>query len=502
MGPGNSIGEYCENSVKKIKEAVPLASAVEKNVAYYGINVATSYICDGFLRKASNIAAGGHKVLDWLTGEGGVGANADALKKVGSASLYLWALNAYSVKNPHALSLPSGPNPPPAVFFFDGEFFDFTVDATQALVGEVTYDASGTPIVRDLSGVRTRLRIYDLSTRKREASPGVISTNFLRGHVELAEFTGGDWTVVKEADIEYLYLPHLFVGKSVSEWLSLKLAVVDRAAASGELTISTGGSTSGRSARDANSKADYAVGDILLIGDGPEAELNQVASVDSATLGLMLPLADDHPVGTAVTLFAEGLAATPPPPLIVANLGGAVDLGWSPHASTLVASYDIQIATDAGMANRLLDEAGVTTTRAPISPDAFTEGQTYYWRVRSVNRLGTSEWTDVFPFTPTSAVVTPNEDASERLPAELALSVYPNPASGTARLAVEAPTSGHQRVVLYDALGRQVAVLVDEERPAGRHELAIQVSGLPAGVYVLRAEAGGEAAVQRFTVVQ
>jgi hypothetical protein len=37
---------------------------------------------------------------------------------------------------------------------------------------------------------------------------------------------------------------------------------------------------------------------------------------------------------------------------------------------------------------------------------------------------------------------------------------------------------------------------------AGRHETALDVSGLPSGMYLLRLEAGGEAVTRKLTVVR
>ena len=509
-GNGNSIAEFCEDAVKQGKQLLPDASSVQRNAEYFAINVGSAWVCDGFLGAARDVAIRGKKVLDWLVGEGSVGGTAasvgDALKKLGSTNLYLGGLKAYRVKNPYALSLASGPNPPPAVVFFDGDFFDFTVEALAKLVGEVTYDASGVPQARDLDGVRTRLRITDLSTRRSGASPGVISTNYLQGRAVLEEFQGGAWTVVHSADISYLYLPHLFVGPGRTEWLAEKLGLTGQDASAGDLSL-TAGPPPARPAGDASASAaaDYAVGDILLIGrDAATAELNQVATVTGTTLGLVLPLASAHPAGARVSLFAAGTAGPPPPPLLVANTNSAADveLGWTPHPATLAASFDIQIATDEALTALVLDSTGTTVTSAPISPDAFTEGETYYWRVRARNRLGVGEWTGVFPFTAGERVVTPTDEAPEALPDVLALAAYPNPARQRATLAVEVPEAGMLRVSLYDALGREVAVLADGERPAGRHEIVVQVSSLPAGLYVVRAQAGSETITRTITVVR
>ena len=42
------------------------------------------------------------------------------------------------------------------------------------------------------------------------------------------------------------------------------------------------------------------------------------------------------------------------------------------------------------------------------------------------------------------------------------------------------------RMVLYDALGREAAVLVDGERPAGMQSAEIDATALAPGVYVVR----------------
>ncbi len=58
------------------------------------------------------------------------------------------------------------------------------------------------------------------------------------------------------------------------------------------------------------------------------------------------------------------------------------------------------------------------------------------------------------------------------------------------------------RVVVYDLLGRQVAVLTDEVEAAGTHEVVFDAIHLPSGVYVLRLEAGSHAQTQRVTLLK
>lgn len=76
--------------------------------------------------------------------------------------------------------------------------------------------------------------------------------------------------------------------------------------------------------------------------------------------------------------------------------------------------------------------------------------------------------------------------------------VFPNPTAGRATVRFELAEAGAVRVDLVDALGRVVATLADGPYAAGPHEVAVDTSGLPAGVYAVRL--GG--ASRRLTVVR
>jgi hypothetical protein len=86
------------------------------------------------------------------------------------------------------------------------------------------------------------------------------------------------------------------------------------------------------------------------------------------------------------------------------------------------------------------------------------------------------------------------------VPAALALTVSPNPVSTGGTVRVTLPEAGAVRVVVYDVLGRQVAVLADGERAAGTHDVALDAGRLAPGVYVVRLTAGEVSVVRRVTV--
>src|SRR5690606_641539 len=90
--------------------------------------------------------------------------------------------------------------------------------------------------------------------------------------------------------------------------------------------------------------------------------------------------------------------------------------------------------------------------------------------------------------------------ASEPGPGEaeaLGLAVHPSPARGAAAIVLTLPQPSEVSVGLYDVLGRRVAVLAEGRLTAGRHEVPLEASSLPPGVYVARVAAGREVAAAR-----
>jgi hypothetical protein len=60
---------------------------------------------------------------------------------------------------------------------------------------------------------------------------------------------------------------------------------------------------------------------------------------------------------------------------------------------------------------------------------------------------------------------------------------YPNPFSGSTTISFTLDAPGGVTLAVYDLLGRRVATLADGVRPAGRHALAFDATGVPGGVY-------------------
>lgn len=105
--------------------------------------------------------------------------------------------------------------------------------------------------------------------------------------------------------------------------------------------------------------------------------------------------------------------------------------------------------------------------------------------------------TKVYAFDPTTTATAPLPEG-----AGLALSIAPNPARGSVVVTLTLDGPGAASVIVYDVLGRKMAVLHDGPLAAGTNSLRLDVTGLPPGVYVVRAAANRSAASQRITVLR
>ncbi len=86
------------------------------------------------------------------------------------------------------------------------------------------------------------------------------------------------------------------------------------------------------------------------------------------------------------------------------------------------------------------------------------------------------------------------------LPVSALQPAYPNPVTDRATIAFDLAESGPVRLTVYDVLGREVAVLADGSREAGRSTVPFDASALLAGVYLVRLSAPGVVQTQRLTV--
>ena len=128
----------------------------------------------------------------------------------------------------------------------------------------------------------------------------------------------------------------------------------------------------------------------------------------------------------------------------------------------------------------------------------LTNGLEYVFHVRALNEHGGGLPAEV---TVTLPGIVSSE--SEELPAEVTLSAnYPNPFNPETTIRYALPQAGQVRLVVYDLLGHEVEILVDQSKPAGDHTVRFGAGNLASGLYVYRLQAQGKTIVRTMILVK
>lgn len=79
---------------------------------------------------------------------------------------------------------------------------------------------------------------------------------------------------------------------------------------------------------------------------------------------------------------------------------------------------------------------------------------------------------------------------------------YPNPFNPTTTIEFNLPVNAFVKLVLYDILGKEIAVLINNEISAGSYNVKFDATGLPSGVYFYRLEAGDINITKKMTLMK
>jgi len=103
----------------------------------------------------------------------------------------------------------------------------------------------------------------------------------------------------------------------------------------------------------------------------------------------------------------------------------------------------------------------------------------------------------------TSAVVVGVTDRLQEFPQHLMLAQnYPNPFNPTTEIAYQISGVSDVKLAVYDILGREVAVLVNENKAPGMYTVQFNGSGLASGVYLYRLTAGSFVETRKMAFVK
>lgn len=162
-------------------------------------------------------------------------------------------------------------------------------------------------------------------------------------------------------------------------------------------------------------------------------------------------------------------------------------------------SGDVTISADA--LNPILDSVGMVQdeTRAFAWTVWVTDGKD---TVQVSTYANASGHTPIFR-TINLKKLTGTSVEDNNLPKEFSLSQnYPNPFNPTTAISYSLPQDVKVKLTVYDMLGREVAVLVNELKSAGTYTVALEGQALASGIYVYRLEAGNRTFTRKMTLIK
>ncbi len=234
---------------------------------------------------------------------------------------------------------------------------------------------------------------------------------------------------------------------------------------------------------------------------------HQSASPDNA-LGWGIVNAD-----AAVKMAESLINPPPPPPSTTANApenlqatadNAQVTLRWeAPNndGGADITDYAYRQKESGGNFTAYTDipESGPGEANArSYTVTGLTNGLEYVFHVQAVNEHGGGLPEEVTVTLPSRV-----NTESEELPTEVVLwGNYPNPFNPETTIRYALPQAGNIRLAVYDLLGHEVAVLVDEPKPAGHHATRFDAGDLPSGAYVYRLQAQDKIMVQIMMLVK
>ncbi len=170
--------------------------------------------------------------------------------------------------------------------------------------------------------------------------------------------------------------------------------------------------------------------------------------------------------------------------------------------------YSWQLSRDPGLTPLFTSEEGLTdSSHFFIVPNDMAKA-TYYWQVTAQDLLGNkvrSKTKGIFIFRKGAAV---NSTYEATVPTEFALLPnHPNPFNADTRITFHLPKNCNVRLRIFNNLGQLVAVLVDEDKPAGIHSLVwngkdATNNQVTSGIYILKFESADFNATQKLLLLE
>jgi len=187
-----------------------------------------------------------------------------------------------------------------------------------------------------------------------------------------------------------------------------------------------------------------------------------------------------------------------PQNLVAVYTPGGISLDWDDAAEPDFQYHRIYRSTAPGFIPA--PENLVHETASSVWTDPLPEPMNYYYKVTTLDYAGNeSEAAVIQDVSGVGDSVVPIRTTL--------LAAYPNPFNPSTKLSFELASPAHARLSIFDAAGRLVTTLVNDQRGAGRHEIVwngqnVAGQSVASGVYLYRFEAGDVVQTKRMMLLK
>ncbi len=182
----------------------------------------------------------------------------------------------------------------------------------------------------------------------------------------------------------------------------------------------------------------------------------------------------------------------PIPPTLLEPVDKSTEVELDPilvwNSTPVATEYQIQISEGLFIAPSVIIFDTLITDTSSFVPQ-LNENQIYSWHIRAKNEYGISKWSEVSKFK--TQVLVSVDDQNIPLAFKLEQN-YPNPFNPSTTIQFSIVNSGFTTLKVYDVLGREVKVLVNENLDKGNYSILFDGSDLSSGIYIYSLNNGSE----------
>jgi hypothetical protein len=176
-----------------------------------------------------------------------------------------------------------------------------------------------------------------------------------------------------------------------------------------------------------------------------------------------------------------------------ANDNGNVELNWSTATEINNQMFEIERRKTEGQFTTIGYVEGYGTTTEPQEYsyiDNAVETGTYFYRLKQIDFLGTYEYSDEIEVKVNGPLTFGLEQN------------YPNPFNPSTLIKYSVPENDFVKLSVYNLVGEEVSILVNEIVDAGFYEAAFNVGKLPSGIYFYRLQSGNAVQLKKMVLMK